>query len=347
MPDDNHIAQASGNHVLAGRGHGARVGVIADKLRPLFRLARSFTLQGLANQVLPEFVVVLVPAHETKPLALQARRAVSQHQGCLNQKGSAAAHRVKQDRLFLNMIQPAGKTHQGSGQGFFQGRFAGSYAIAAPVQALTREIKGQACARALHMQIQSDIRAQGVDIGPFAKAAAELVGNRVFHPQGGKLGMGNGRIDQGAVHGKGLFNAQMLIPHDLAGMLVDGIRVGRVKTGQFQENARGKARPQTGAVAAFQGAAAPTHRSGLGADVLAAAGCNFFADQSFQTGGAGGGEEQGLTFTGTGLRVLDWRHDRWGKRCIRAAILAVYCRGVKLFSTRLVGFGAFLRDDSW
>ena len=293
LADDDHLAQAGGDHVLARLGDHLGVGVVADELRPGLGQAALLALQGLGGEPLPQLRVVLVPGHEAELLAQQARGRVAEHERRLDEQGAAAAHRVEQDGLLGGPLGPAGQADNGRGQALLERRLTRAGAVAAAVQAVAGQIQGERGGRALDVQVDADVRVEGVHVGPFAEALAELVGDGVLDPQGGELAVGDGRVDQGGVHREGRFPVEMVVPQDLAAAGVEGVRVRRVEVGQFEQDARGEPGPEAGPVAALQGAG-PVDRAEAGGDILAAEPGDLLGDQRLQAGAAGGGEKQGL-----------------------------------------------------
>ena len=210
------------------------------------------------------------------------------------------------------MIEPAGELDQRCGEGFLERRFTAAGTVSATVEALSRQIERKGSAGSLDVGMDADCWLGSIDTGSFAKTFAELIGNGILDAQGGKLTVGDGRIDQGGVHGKGGFGGQVFVPQDLAGAGVEGIGGGGVKTGQFEQDALGKTRPQTGPVPGLQ-VAMPADRAGLAGNVLAAKAFDFFQNQRFQSRAAGGGETQGgFFFLFSGRAKLDFHGVRDG-----------------------------------
>ena len=142
---------------------------------------------------------------------------------------------------------------------------------------------GLALAQVRH---DADVRRLLVDVRAHMAALGEAINDGILDLQRAVLGVANGRVGTGKVHGDGGSAGEVLFPGNGVGTEIEIQIVVHLEFGEHQHDAGGKTAPQTGLVANGQFAFEMDTGHGL-TDLLRAQGGQLDGQQVFQPLGAG------------------------------------------------------------
>ncbi len=231
----------------------ARVGVASAS-----RIAHGIAIEarmrpGAATTVAPRFRggakrcqalrVVLLPALEAETRAQQAGRDVGGDQRRLDRKCPRAAHRVDEARRPSAAIagQPARSEYRG-GEILLERRRALPAAIAAPVQAVAREIDGDRDGDfALDMHIDANVGAARSTDGRRPGLLAELIHDRVLHPLRAELRVRDAGHAAREIDGQRAVDIHVRRPVDLAQPRIELVRIRDRKAADLPQHAQADA----------------------------------------------------------------------------------------------------------
>ncbi len=173
-------------------------------------------------------------------------------------------------------LRPARANQHPGSDIFLQGRLAGLAAVAAPMQALARQIDGERHLSAVRMRVYADAGTLEFDVRPQPLRFAQAVHDRVFQLERTKVSMRDRGMAPAEVAGESRSRADVGSPVDVARRGIELIRVSGLEARQLQEHAVADARPQAGAVGrckrSCEGDACRAFARLLGAEVLELAG---------------------------------------------------------------------------
>ena len=194
------------------------------------------------------------PARESEALALEARRDVARDQRGLDAERARAAHRIDEAerravrRRGRDERRPARAEQDRGGEVLLERRGALRSAIAAPVQALAREIDRERRDVAVEMQVHAHVGRSDVDRRPHAGRLAELIDDRVLDLERGELRVGDRGAAARAVDRERAVHAEVRAPVDLAHAVVERVGRRRVELSDLQQHAARDARPEACAI---------------------------------------------------------------------------------------------------
>ena len=249
------IAALEEEQLCEPRARGVRLGV-ADRDGIAIESADAPGRQeiGLAARLrsgakrLPGGRVVLFPALEAEPLAEEPRRDVGGDQGRLDRKRPRAAHRVDERAACRRDRGPAGAHENGGGEIFLERRRALPAAIAAPVQALAREVDRDRERPARGVGIDAKRRRVAVHGRSRAGLLAELVDDRVLHALRAELRVRDARHAAGEIDGERRVDVEVRAPVDAAHARVERIRIRHRESRELPQHAKAQARFEAGAI---------------------------------------------------------------------------------------------------
>ena len=188
---------------------------------------------------------MLLPTAEAPVLTLQVGRDTGGHQGCLDQKGTGAAHRVGQCPACLGQRRPAGADQDGCGQILLQRRRALLQPVTTLVQTRPGQVQRQLHLATVAVHVDAQIRAHLVDARAAAIRAAQLIHHRILDLECAKVSVVDAGQAAGKIDGQGAIDSQVITPvdHLHAGVQVLG-STGK-KTLEHQQHAVTQTRPET------------------------------------------------------------------------------------------------------
>ena len=267
-----------------------RFGVaVAGQDRRDARVAGFPPLDRLGQQAVPQQRDVTQPAGEPPMLAQQAGRVVAGDPGGFDRQGARAAQRIDEGTAGGGDGRPVRFQQQRGGQGFLERSRDGGRAVAAPMQAVPRQVEADGGSTVAGEHMNPQIRPLPVHPRSPVKPGPKAVDDGVLDPLRAVMAV----IDAGAgpakFDGERAVRGQMLLPGKLVDAGVQCLHPGEGKLGQRQQHPAGGARPQAGAISQFQRASETDAAAGrFGIDGAQSA---QFRHQQGLDAGRGGGEE--------------------------------------------------------
>ncbi|MNE07133.1 hypothetical protein D3C80_997400 [compost metagenome] len=185
-------------------------------------------------QLAPQRWHVAQPGAETPAFTLEVGSDVGCNHCRFDQEGPDTTHRVSQSPAFGGNARPAGTNQHRGGQVFLERRSALLQAIAALVQAVTREVQGQDRFATIQAQVDAQVRVELVYRGTLAITGTQLVDNGVLDLQGTKMGVVDTRAMTAEFNGQRTTGLQVILPFDLVHAIIEVIGILHVEAFEHQ-----------------------------------------------------------------------------------------------------------------
>ncbi len=250
--DPHPLFQPRTGNIFLGCTYGPGILVIATDFRYLAGQACLAAGQRLLPDVLPQCVIVLRPAVETKSFPNQPGGHIGNHHRTFNQKRATAAQGINQSATPCCNLRPTRPQQQGSGQIFLQWCRYHGHTVAPLVQTATGHVEADGDSILRQSHIDSQIRVLQIHIRPFTEIILKLVDDRILDLLGTKFGVPDGIVGTNKVNRNGLPGSQVCFPGNRSDATIQIIGTADVKLLQGQEHPIGQARPQTGPVGKSQ-----------------------------------------------------------------------------------------------
>ncbi len=300
--DAQPVIQLRLNDVVLRGANDRKVGIIPPYLGLRPGQTRPLAVDGFLAQLQPEVVAVAQPVFKTKARSPQAGGNVGGDHGRFHQKSARAAHGVDKGSAPCGDLGPAGPEQNPGGEVFLHGGGALFGAVAAPVQALSGQVQTDGDPAFVQAGIDSNVGLLLADRGALAGKVPQPVDNGVFDFERAELGVADGTAGAQKVHYQGTLRAQMFLPGNTSGAIVEAVLIPHRKVRQGKQDFIGQAGPEAGTVGEGDVPGKSDACHGF-FKIFGSERCQLLIEQALQTFGAGSEKRERCSHGQGGLFV--------------------------------------------
>ena len=198
----------------------------------------------------PQLAIMPAPAQESEIVPIERGSGVARDQRGLGEKSSGAAHRVdERPALGRNSRPPGAQQHRGR-HVLLQRRPPALGPVAAPMQALPREVDRYQGGRPFDVQVQEHVGPFGPDDRPFTRRFAQVVTYRIFQQLRAVDRVPDRGIAAAALAGQRRTRREVLAPIEALESFEQSLGGPGLDRAEAEEHPGRGARPEARAVAA-------------------------------------------------------------------------------------------------